>query len=54
LSLGGESLNMHFFNALTSMGVDPKVASMMYALIFVGINFIPAWILFKRKIFIKL
>jgi predicted acyltransferase len=50
----GASLNMHFFNAFTSVGLAPKVASMLYAMIFVGVNFIPALILFKRKIFIKL
>lgn len=54
LSFGAHSLNAHFFNALTSMTIAPKAVSLLYALIFVGINFIPAWILFKRKIFIKL
>lgn len=54
IAFGGESLNMHFYHAITSMGVAPKVASMIYALLYVGFNFIPAWILYKRKIFIKL
>jgi predicted acyltransferase len=54
ISVGGDSLNMHFFNALTSVGTTPKIASMLYALLFVGINFIPALILFRRRIFIKL
>ncbi len=54
ISIGGASLNDHFFNALTSAGVAPKIASMAYAMVFVGINFIPAYLLYKRKIFIRL
>ncbi|MFN8254466.1 MAG: heparan-alpha-glucosaminide N-acetyltransferase domain-containing protein [Bacteroidales bacterium] len=54
LKFSGASLNEHFFNGFTSMGMYPKLASMIYALIYVGINFIPAWFLYKKKIFIKL
>lgn len=54
IPLGVESLNMHFFNAFTSLGVAPKVASMVYGLLYVGVNFIPAYILYRKKIFIKL
>jgi predicted acyltransferase len=54
LPLGSESLNMHAFNVLTSLGVAPKVASMIYGLFYVGVNFIPALILYRKKIFIKL
>ncbi|SHN25388.1 Predicted acyltransferase [Cyclobacterium lianum] len=50
----GTSLNMHFLNGLTSSGLPAKLASLLYALLFVGINFIPAYLLYKRKIFIKL
>lgn len=51
---GGSSLNEHFFNFFTSIGGAPKFVSMIYALIYVGILFIPAYLLYKRKIFIKL
>jgi predicted acyltransferase len=54
LQIGGYSLNEHYFNFFTSLGASPKIVSMTYALIYVGFNFIPAWILHKRKIFIKL
>lgn len=54
ISFGSQSLNTHFFNTFTSIGLAPKLASMFYGLIFVGINFIPAWFLFKHKVFIKL
>jgi len=53
--IGGASLNMHFFNLFSaSAGLAPKFVSMLYALMFVGINFIPAYILYRKKIFIKL
>jgi len=54
LKFGGSSLNDHFFNFFTSAGLAPKFVSMTYALIYVGILFIPAYILYKKKIFIKL
>jgi len=54
VKIAGASLNDHFFNLFTSVGLAPKVASMLYALLYVGINFIPAYILYKKKIFIKL
>lgn len=54
LAISGAPLNEHFFNFFTSFGLAPKIASMTYALIYVGINFIPAYILYRKKIFIKL
>jgi predicted acyltransferase len=51
---GGQSLNDRWMTALTNAGANPDLASFLYALIFVGINFIPAWWLYKKKIFIKL
>lgn len=54
LPMGGESLNVHFFNLLTSVGVAPKLTSLLYALLFLGILYIPTVILYRKKIFIKL
>ena len=51
---GGTSLNEMFVNGLASAGADPRLASLLYALLFVAINFIPAWLLYRKKIFIKL
>ncbi len=53
LPIGGATLNIHLTNALTSVGVLPKLSSCFFALFFVGINFIPAYFLYKKKIFIK-
>lgn len=38
----------------TGMGVEPKLVSLIIALLYIAILFIPAWILHKKKIFIKL
>ena len=54
MPVGGESLNMHFVNGLTSAGIQQELASWLYALLFVAINFIPAVLLYRKKIFIKL
>lgn len=51
---GEHSLNQHVVNGLISMGVAPNLASMLYALFFVSVNFIPAYWLYRKKIFIKL
>ncbi len=51
---GGVTLNDKFVNGLSNAGTDPRLASLLYALLFVGINFIPAWLLYRKKIFIKL
>jgi predicted acyltransferase len=54
IPIGAKTLNIHVTDMLTSMGFAPKLASMLYALLFVRINFIPAYILYNKKIFIKL
>lgn len=41
-------------NFLIGIGLAPKLSSLIYALIYVGIISIPTLILFKRKIFIRL
>lgn len=53
LKLGTDTLNGHVVDALVSIGIMPELASMMYALLFVGVNFIPAWGLFRGRVFVK-
>jgi predicted acyltransferase len=50
----GIKLNSIFVNTLVDTGVYPKVASLLYAIVYVIIIYIPAYYLFKKKIFIKL
>lgn len=54
IPFGSASLNVHFMNALTAFGLEAKLVSMLYAIIFVCINFCIAYILYRKKIFIKL
>lgn len=42
-----------FFNGLLSAGMVPELASFLWAITYTMICFIPAYILFKKKIFIK-
>ncbi|TVR72536.1 MAG: DUF1624 domain-containing protein [Marinilabiliales bacterium] len=51
---GGKSLNHHFVDSLWEAGLDPRVASLMYALMYVFVIFIPVYYLYRKKIFIKL
>lgn len=51
---GDHSLTTAFMEALTGIGFDPKFASLSYALLFTGICYLPAYWLYKKKIFIKL
>ena len=54
LPFGSASLNVHFMSALTNAGLASKLASVLYAIIFVCINFSIAWILYRKRIFIRL
>lgn len=53
IKFGGSSLNEWFMSGVTSVGFDPRFASMLYAIIFMLIIFVPALILYRKKIFIK-
>jgi predicted acyltransferase len=53
-TFGTKTLNNHFVDGLIDNGVKPELASMIYAVLFVCLNFIPSYILYRRKIFIKL
>lgn len=54
MPIDGDTLNHHAVTTLSQTGMDPRLASMLYALFFVCINFIPAYLLYKKRIFIKL
>ncbi len=47
------SLQGWLYQNLFTPWLPPKVASLFYALFFVGLIFIPIWILYKKKIYIK-
>jgi predicted acyltransferase len=54
LQIGGKSMNQHAVKAMTAAGMDIRLASWCYALFFVGVVFLPVWIMYRRKIIIKL
>ena len=49
----GFAPNRVFMDGLTSIGISAKLASFMYAVIYMLIIYIPALILYRKKIFIK-
>ena len=50
----GVELNSVFVDTLIGLGIFPKLTSLLYAIIFVLIIYVPANYLFKKKVFIKL
>jgi predicted acyltransferase len=54
MKVGGNSLNAWFMEGMNSFGFDPRFGSMLYAVIYMLIIFIPVLILYRRKIFIKI
>jgi len=54
IPIDGVSVKDHFMNFFTGIGGEPKFISLVWALLYVGLLYIPAWILYKKKIFIKL
>jgi predicted acyltransferase len=51
--IGGASMNEWFMNGITSIGFDPRFASMLCAILYMLIIFVPALVLYRKKIFIK-
>jgi predicted acyltransferase len=50
---GGVQLNGLWMDGLTGIGIAPKLASFSYAIIYMLIIYVPAYILYRKKIFIK-
>ncbi|HDS08251.1 MAG TPA: DUF5009 domain-containing protein [Bacteroides sp.] len=53
MRFGGASLNEWFMSGLTPLGLDPRLVSLLYAVIYMLIIFLPALYLYRKKIFIK-
>ena len=51
---GHWKLNANYMAAVTQAGYSQEFASMCYAMLFVAINFIPAWLLYHFRIFVRL
>lgn len=51
---GGKSLKGLFMESFIGMGLEPKFVSLLAALLYIGILFVPAWVMYKKRVFIKL
>lgn len=54
IRFGETGIKGHFMEMLTSAGIAANFASLMYALFYTSLIFIPALVLYRKKIFIKL
>lgn len=54
VELFGASIKTHMMNLFEAIGCEIKLASLLYALFYISVLFIPAVILYRKKIFIKL
>jgi len=52
--LWGFKINGWFMDALTNLGLAPKLTSLLYAILYVVIIWLPVHYLFKKRIYIKL
>lgn len=50
---GRPALNTFFMDLATGIGLPAELASLLYALLYTGIIFLPAWWLYRKKIFIR-
>jgi predicted acyltransferase len=50
----GSTLNDHIMNTFNSIGFNLTLSSLLYAILCVFLNFVPAYLLYKKKVIIKL
>ncbi|MEO9967041.1 MAG: DUF5009 domain-containing protein [Reichenbachiella sp.] len=53
IPLGDQSMHETIYNGLFSILADYHFASLVYALLFVSLCYVPVWILYRKNIFIK-
>ena len=54
LPIANAGLNEHFMNLADHTFFTLKSLSLLYAMLFVSVNFIPAYWLYRKRIYIKL
>ena len=52
--LGNQSINDLIYGGMVSLGIYAKIASLIWAILYMLLCFIPAYYLHKKQIFIKL
>lgn len=53
ITIGENSILQHFYNAVCYFISDNYLSSLVYAVCFVLVSYLPVWIMFRKKIFIK-
>lgn len=48
------TINTAFMDGFIGMGLAPKFVSLMWALAYTALCFVPIWIMYKKKIFVKI
>ncbi len=51
--MAGHSLSGLWMDGMQSIGADPKFASLTYAVAFTLVVYLPVWVMYQKKIFIK-
>jgi predicted acyltransferase len=51
--LAGASLSGLWMGGATSAGIPPKLASLLYAILYMLVIYVPAYVLYRKKIFLK-
>ena len=54
ITVGGSSLQEKIYTSIWSVLPDAHLASLIYALLFIGFNYLIVWVLYKKQIFIKI
>lgn len=50
----GENIQSLYMSGLINTGMMPEIASLIWAVLFTALCFIPVWYLYKKKIFLKI
>lgn len=50
----GDNLQELFMKSLINTGMIPELASLIWAVLFTGLCFVPVWVLYRKKIFLKI
>ena len=50
----GDSLQEMFFQGLIAQGIAPKLASLTWAVLYLLLCFVPIWVMYRRKVIIKI
>jgi predicted acyltransferase len=53
IQVGGTSIQSHFMNYAGSI-IQPELASLIWAILYTSLCFLPIWWMYRKKIFVKI